>query len=111
MQIRFIYKLVGRFSLLSLLLLAVRPAGATVARANGELNLRPLTLADRKEWTEFESTDSNYKILSGTADMDILSTRQMPGMEGKLFEGATLRLLIPKPNCGGCIGLPAVLVF
>jgi len=53
-------------------------------------------LENCKEWTEFESTDSNYKILSGTADMDILSTTQMPGLEGKLFEGATLRLFDPK---------------
>jgi hypothetical protein len=53
-------------------------------------------LEDCKEWTEFESTDSNYKILSGTADMDIYSTTQMPGLEGKLFEGVTLRLFDPK---------------
>ena len=53
-------------------------------------------LENCKEWTEFESTDSNYKILSGTADMDIYSTTQMPGLEGKLFEGATLRLFDPK---------------
>lgn len=53
-------------------------------------------LENCKEWTEFESIDSNWKILSGTADMDILSTTQMPGMEGKLFEGATLRLFDPK---------------
>lgn len=49
-----------------------------------------------KDWTEFESADSNYKILSGTADMDVLSTTQMPGLEGKLFEGVTLRLFDPK---------------
>ncbi len=53
-------------------------------------------LENCKEWTEFESTDSNWKILSGTADMDILSTTQMPGLEGRLFEGATLRLFDPK---------------
>ena len=53
-------------------------------------------LENCKEWTEFESTDSNYKILSGSADMDVLSTTQMPGLEGKLFEGATLRLFDPK---------------
>jgi len=53
-------------------------------------------LENCKEWTEFESTDSNYKILSGTADMDIYSTTQMPGLEGKLFEGVTLRLFDPK---------------
>jgi len=53
-------------------------------------------LENCKDWTEFESTDSNYKILSGTADMDILSATQMPGLKGKLFEGATLRLFDPK---------------
>jgi len=53
-------------------------------------------LENCKEWTEFESMDSNYKILSGTADMDIYSTTQMPGLEGKLFEGITLRLFDPK---------------
>ena len=53
-------------------------------------------LENCKEWTEFESLDSNYKILSGTADMDIYSTTQMPGLEGNLFEGVTLRLFDPK---------------
>jgi len=53
-------------------------------------------LENCKDWTEFESTDSNYKILSGTADMDVLSTTQLPGLEGKLFEGVTLRLFDPK---------------
>lgn len=53
-------------------------------------------LENCREWSELESTDSNYKILSGTADMDIYRTTQMPGMEGKLFEGATLRLFDPK---------------
>jgi len=53
-------------------------------------------LANCKEWTEFESMDSNYKILSGSADMDVLSTTQMPSLEGKLFEGVTLRLFDPK---------------
>jgi hypothetical protein len=53
-------------------------------------------LENCKDWTEFESTDSNYSILSGTADMDIYRTTEMPGMEGTLFEGATLRLFDPK---------------
>src|SRR5678809_1587564 len=53
-------------------------------------------LENCKDWTEFESADSNYKILSGTADMDVLSTTQMPGLDGKLFEGVTLRLFDPK---------------
>jgi hypothetical protein len=53
-------------------------------------------LQGNNDWTEFESVDSNYKILSGTVDMDIYRTTEMPGMEGKLFEGATLRLFNPK---------------
>jgi hypothetical protein len=53
-------------------------------------------LENCKDWTEFESTDENHKILSGSADMDTYSTTQMPGMEGKLFEGLTLRLFDPK---------------
>lgn len=53
-------------------------------------------LENCKDWTEFESVDSNYSILSGKADMDIYSTTQMPGMEGQLFEGATLRLFNPE---------------
>jgi len=53
-------------------------------------------LENCKDWTEFESVDSNYNILSGKANMDIYSTTEMPGMEGKLFEGATLRLFDPK---------------
>jgi len=53
-------------------------------------------LENCKDWTEFKSTDSNYNILSGTANMDIYSTTEMPGMEGRLFEGATLRLFDPK---------------
>jgi hypothetical protein len=49
-----------------------------------------------KDWTEFISMDENHKILSGTADMDTYSTTEMPGMEGKLFEGVTLRLFNPQ---------------
>src|SRR4029450_2588989 len=60
---------------------------------NRRLNKR---LEDCKEWTEFESSDENWKILSGTADMDTYSTTEMPGQEGKLFEGVTLRLFNPK---------------
>src|SRR4029453_4895201 len=75
---------------------------------NRRLNKR---LEDCKEWTEFESSDENWKILSGTADMDTYSTTEMPGQEGKLFEGVTLRLFNPRPDCGGCIGWPATSVF
>src|SRR6267154_3941815 len=60
---------------------------------NRRLNKR---LENCKEWTEFESSDENFKILSGTADMDTYSTTEMPGQEGKPFEGLTLRLFNPK---------------
>jgi hypothetical protein len=60
---------------------------------NRRLNKR---LEGCKDWTEFESIDENSKILSGTADMDTYSTKEMPGQEGKLFEGITLRLFNPK---------------
>jgi hypothetical protein len=52
-------------------------------------------LENCKEWTEFESTDENHKILAGTADMDTYYTTEMPGKEGKPFEGVTLRLFNP----------------
>jgi hypothetical protein len=60
---------------------------------NRHLNKR---LANCHDWTEFDSTDVNTKILNDTADMDTYSTTQFPGMEGKLFEGLTLRLFDPK---------------
>jgi len=60
---------------------------------NRRLNKR---LEGCQEWTEFESADENSKILNGTADMDTYSTTAMPGQEGKLFEGVTLRLFNPK---------------
>lgn len=49
---------------------------------NRRLNKR---LEDCKDWTEFDSSDENFKILGGTADMDTYSTTEMPGQEGKLF--------------------------
>ncbi len=49
-------------------------------------------LENCQEWTEFDSTDENSKILAGNADMDTYSSREFPGQEGKLFEGVTLRL-------------------
>jgi hypothetical protein len=60
---------------------------------NRRLNKR---LENCKDWTEFDSWDENGKILSGTADMDTYSTTEMPGQEGKRFEGVTLRLFNPK---------------
>src|SRR5205823_10330337 len=53
-------------------------------------------LANCRDWTEFDSLDVNTKILNDAADMDTFSTTQFPGMEGKLFEGLTLRLFDPK---------------
>lgn len=60
---------------------------------NRYLNKR---LENCQEWTEFDSSSENSKILAGTADMDIYSTREFPGQEGKFFEGLTLRLFDPK---------------
>ena len=60
---------------------------------NRRLNKR---LEGNNEWTEFDSYDENSKILSDTADVDTYSTTEMPGMEGKRFEGLTLRLFNPK---------------
>src|SRR5436853_5907567 len=50
---------------------------------NRRLNKR---LENCKDWTEFESYDENWKILSGTADTDIYSTTEFPWQEGKHFE-------------------------
>ena len=60
---------------------------------NRRLNKR---LEDCKDWTEFDSSDENFKILGGTGDMDTYSTTEMPGQEGEFFEGLTLRLFNPK---------------
>jgi hypothetical protein len=60
---------------------------------NRRLNKR---LENCNDWTEFESSDENSKILNGTADMDTYFTTEMPGLDGKPFEGVTLRLFNPK---------------
>src|SRR6266481_8973741 len=60
---------------------------------NRHLNKR---LENCKDWTEFDSFSENSKILSDTADMDIYSTTEFPGQDGKRFEGLTLRLFNPK---------------
>jgi hypothetical protein len=60
---------------------------------NRHLNQR---LENCKDWTEFDSSDENMKILNDTADMDTYSTTEFPGQEGKLFQGLTLRLFNPK---------------
>src|SRR5436190_3162821 len=64
---------------------------------NRHLNKR---LENCQEWTEFDSSSENSKILAGTADMDTYSTTQFPGQDGKLFEGLTLRLFDPKTRLG-----------
>src|SRR5256886_13374684 len=62
---------------------------------NRRLNKR---LENCKDWTEFDSSDENSKTLSGATDMDIYSSTEMPGQEGKRFEGLTLRLFNPKTS-------------
>ena len=75
---------------------------------NRKLNKR---LEGCQEWTEFESASENSKILSGTADMDTYSTTEMPGQEGKLFEGLTLRLFNPKTRLWSLYWSPAMSAF
>src|SRR6266404_570780 len=60
---------------------------------NRHLNKR---LENCKDWTEFDSSSVNTKILGNTADMDTYSTTEFPGQNGKRFEGLTLRLFNPK---------------
>src|SRR5438309_11375466 len=59
---------------------------------NRHLNKR---LENCKEWTEFDSSDENTKILGGTADMDTYSTTEFPSQDGKPFQGLTWRLFNP----------------
>jgi hypothetical protein len=70
---------------------------------NRRLNKR---LENCKDWTEFDSFDENSKTLSGAADMDIYSTTEMPGQEGKHLKASRCGSLIRKPGCGVCTGLP-----
>ena len=60
---------------------------------NRRLNRR---LENCKDWTEFESTDENSKVLSGIGDIDTYKTSEMPGMVGTPFEGFTLRIFNPQ---------------
>ena len=52
-------------------------------------------LENCKDWTEFESRDDDHKILNGIGNVDSYYTDQLPGMEGKPFEGFTRRLFNP----------------
>src|SRR6266566_1370001 len=76
------------------LMLAFAQFGLTGAQAEQTVLTADPTLAIPK--VEFDTYDENSKILSGTADIDTYSTTEMPGMEGKHFEGLTLRLFNPK---------------
>ena len=49
-------------------------------------------LTHSNEWEQFESTDENHGILNGIGNTDILKTT----LNGKPFEGLTLRLFNPK---------------
>lgn len=59
---------------------------------NRRLNKR---LENCKDWTEFVSWDEDHKIFDGNANMDSYTTTEMPGLEGKKFEGITMRLFDP----------------
>ena len=59
------------------------------------------------DWTEFESVDENRKILNGIGDIDTFSTTELPGNEGKLFEGFTLRLFNPKTRLWSLYWVPS----
>ena len=71
---------------------------------NRRLNKR---LENCKDWSEFDSSDENWKILSGAADIDIYSTTEMPGQQGKHFEGLTLRLFNPKTRLWSLYWVPS----
>jgi hypothetical protein len=49
-------------------------------------------LAGRDEWVEFDATQNCHSVLQGFANFDIFSTE----LDGKPFEGFTLRLFDPK---------------
>jgi hypothetical protein len=64
-------------------------------------------LENCKEWTEFESTDDDHKILQGIGNVDSYYSNQLPGMEGKDFEGFTLRLFNPKTKLWSLYWVPS----
>lgn len=49
-------------------------------------------LSGRDEWDEFEATQNLHQILRGSGNFDIFATE----LDGKPFEGFTLRLFEPK---------------
>jgi hypothetical protein len=58
------------------------------------------------EWTEFDSSDENIKIMD-VVDMDTYSTTEFPGKEGKLFQGLTLRLFDPATKLWSLYWIPS----
>ena len=64
-------------------------------------------LENCNDWTEFESLDENHKILNGIGDVDAFSTTELPGYEGKSFEGFTLRLFNPKTRLWSLYWVPS----
>jgi len=64
-------------------------------------------LENCKDWTEFESTDDDHKILHGIGNVDSYYSDQLPGMEGKPFEGFTLRLFNPKTKLWSLYWVPS----
>jgi hypothetical protein len=71
---------------------------------NRHLNKR---LANCHDWTEFDSSDENSKILNGAGDMDTYSTTQFPGQESILFQGLTLRLFDPATKLWSLYWVPS----
>jgi len=64
-------------------------------------------LENCKDWTEFESRDDDHNILHGLGNVDSYYTNELPGMEGKDFEGYTLRLFNPKTKLWSLYWVPS----
>jgi hypothetical protein len=56
-------------------------------------------LAGNNDWTEFDSTDENHKMLA-ESNMDTLSTTELPGQEGNCSKASPFAL-IRKHGFGG----------
>ena len=64
-------------------------------------------LENCKDWTEFDSFDENHKILMGIGDIDTYTTTELPELEGKPFEGFTLRLFNPQTKLWSLYWVPS----
>src|SRR5206468_8004344 len=71
---------------------------------NRHLNQR---LENCKDWTEFDSASEDNNIVGGVANMDIYSSTEFPGQEGKLFQGITLRLFNLKTRLWSLYWVPS----